>query len=75
MFDEAGALDKLEAFASFHGPDFQGLPRNRDSVTLVKESWKVPSKIALGADTLVLLRAGETVAWRLADTKFTVLPA
>jgi dihydroorotase len=67
VFEAAGAIDKLEAFASFHGADFYGLPRNRDSVTLMKESWTVPPKIALGADTLVPLRAGETVAWRLAD--------
>ena len=70
VFEAAGALDRLEAFASFHGPDFYGLPRNRDSVTLMKESWTVPPKIALGADTLVPLRAGETVAWRLADEDF-----
>ena len=65
MFEEAGALDKLEAFASFHGPDFYGLPRNRDSVTLVKASWTVPPKIALGVESLAPLRAGETVAWKL----------
>ena len=66
-FEAAGAIDKLEAFASFHGADFYGLPRNRDSVTLVKESWTVPPKIALGADTLVPLRAGGTIAWRLVE--------
>jgi dihydroorotase len=71
VFEAAGAIDKLEAFASFHGADFYGLPRNRDSVTLVKESWTVPPKIALGVDTLVPLRAGETVAWRLADEDST----
>ena len=66
-FEQAGALDKLEAFASFHGADFYGLPRNRDRVTLVKESWPVPPEIDLGADTLVPLRAGGTVAWRLVE--------
>ena len=66
-FEQAGALDRLEAFASFHGPDFYRLPRNHDRVTLVKESWPVPSEINLGADTLVPLRAGETVAWKLAE--------
>ncbi len=66
-FEQAGALDRLEAFASFHGPDFYRLPRNRDRVTLVKASWPVPSEINIGADTLVPLRAGETVAWKLAD--------
>ncbi len=67
VFEAASALDKLEAFASFYGPDFYGLPRNRDSVTLMKESWTVPPNIPLGADTLVPLRAGEKIAWRLTD--------
>ena len=67
VFEAAGAIDKLEAFASFHGADFYGLPRNRDRVTLVKESWPVPPEIDLGADTLVPLRAGGTVAWRLVE--------
>jgi dihydroorotase len=67
VFEEAGALDQMEAFASFHGPDFYSLPRNRDSVTLVKASWTVPPKIALGADTLVPLRAGGTVVWRFVE--------
>jgi dihydroorotase len=65
VFEQAGALDKLEAFASFHGPDFYGLPRNRDRVTLVKQAWPVPLEIGLGGDALVPLRAGETVRWRL----------
>ncbi len=66
-FEAAGALDKLEAFASFFGPDFYGLPRNTDRITLVKESWKVPAERAFGQHTLVPLRAGEQVAWRLVD--------
>jgi dihydroorotase len=66
-FEAAGALDKLEAFASFFGPDFYGLPRNTDRIRLVKESWKVPAELAFGQHTLVPLRAGEQVAWRLAD--------
>ncbi len=65
VFEAAGALDKLEAFASFHGADFYGLPRNRDSVTLVRESWTVPPEMDLGAESLVPLRAGEAVAWKL----------
>jgi dihydroorotase len=65
-FETAGALDKLEAFAAFHGADFYGLPRNRHSVTLVKESWEVPEHYPFGADVLVPLRAGERVSWRLA---------
>ncbi len=59
-FDQAGALDKLEAFASFHGPDFYALPRNSDSITLRRVSWTVSSDHASG---VVPLRAGETVAW------------
>jgi dihydroorotase len=66
-FDAAKALDKLEAFASFHGADFYGLPRNKDKITLVKESWDVPASQPFGADeTLVPLRAGEKVEWKLA---------
>ncbi|WP_288023402.1 dihydroorotase [Thauera sp.] len=67
VFEQAGALDKLEAFASFHGPDFYGLPRNHDTVTLVKQAWRVPPEIDLGGDALVPLRAGGTVAWRLVE--------
>ncbi len=65
-FEQAGALDKLEAFASFHGADFYRLPRNRGSIALRKEPWTVPGEIAFGAATLVPLRAGESVGWRLA---------
>ncbi|MDD5247619.1 MAG: dihydroorotase [Rhodocyclaceae bacterium] len=66
VFEAAGALDRLEAFAAFHGADFYGLPRNRERITLVKESWTVPAVVPYGAEeTLVPLRAGETVAWRL----------
>jgi dihydroorotase len=65
VFEAAGALEKLEAFASFHGPDFYGLPRNRDTVTLRREAWRVPSELPFGEATLVPLRAGETVAWTL----------
>lgn len=65
-FEAAGALDKLEGFASLHGPAFYGLPPNTDTVTLVKEAWPVPAALEyLGQDPLVPLRAGETVAWRL----------
>lgn len=64
-FDNAGALDKLEGFASFYGPDFYGLPRNTDRVTLRRESWTVPETVPYGDATLKPLRGGETVAWRL----------
>lgn len=67
VFERAGALDRLEAFASFHGPDFYRLPRNQDTVTLVRQAWQVPSEIALGGDVLVPLRAGENVTWRIAN--------
>jgi dihydroorotase len=65
-FEQAGALDKLEGFASFHGPAFYGLPRNAGTITLRKVPWSVPGELPFGARTVVPLRAGETVAWRLA---------
>lgn len=67
VFEAAGALDKLEAFASLHGPDFYGLPRNKDSITLHKKSWKVPAELVLGKQVLVPFRAGETISWQLSD--------
>jgi dihydroorotase len=68
-FDAAGALDKLEGFASFHGADFYGLPRNADTITLERVAWQVPAQVAFGADTVVPLRAGESVAWRLVPAR------
>lgn len=65
-FEEAGALDKLEGFASLYGPQFYGLPVNEDSVTLVREPWDVPNRLAFGAAELVPLRAGERLPWKLA---------
>jgi dihydroorotase len=65
-FEAAGALDKLEAFASFHGADFYGLPRNTGTVTLTKSSWMVPESIPFGETELKPLRGGDTLAWRLA---------
>jgi dihydroorotase len=64
-FEEAGALDKLEGFASIHGASFYGLPVSQETVTLVREEWTVPMEIELGGDKLVPLRAGETVPWKL----------
>jgi dihydroorotase len=64
-FESAGALHRLEAFASFHGADFYRLPRNDAKLTLRKEPWVVPSEMPFGTDTVVPLRAGESVAWRL----------
>ncbi|SEA41255.1 dihydroorotase [Thiothrix caldifontis] len=66
VFEQAGALDKLEAFASFHGSDFYGLPRNQEQVTLVKQPWTVPAALNAGDHALIPLRAGETVGWHLA---------
>jgi len=66
VFEQAGALARLEGFAAFHGADFYRLPRNRGSITLRKEAWTVPGEIPFGAATLVPLRAGESVGWRLA---------
>jgi dihydroorotase len=64
-FEAAGALDRLEAFASFHGADFYGLPRNGDTVTLVRESWTVPAEYVFGSHTVVPINAGTTMRWRL----------
>jgi len=64
-FEDAGALDKLEAFASFYGADFYGLPRNADTITLRREGWDAPARLGLGEDTLVPLRAGEAIRWRV----------
>jgi len=66
VFERAGVLDKLEAFASFHGADFYRLRRNRGTITLRKETWSVPGEMPFGTATLVPLRAGESVGWRLA---------
>ena len=66
-FDAAGSLDRLEAFASFHGPDFYRLPRNSAKVTLVRESWNVPESYGFGEGTVVPLRSGEAMSWRLAN--------
>lgn len=65
-FDSLGVLDKLEAFASFNGPDYYGLPRNTDSITLIRESWTAPDQLPFGDQLVVPLRAGETINWRVA---------
>ena len=65
-FEQAGALDKLEAFASFNGPDFYRLPRNSGTITLAKEAWTVPAAYDyITGDTIVPLRAGEQLSWKL----------
>jgi len=65
-FDAAGALDRLEAFASFHGADFYRLPRNTGKVTLTREAWTAPHELPFADDVLVPMRAGEALAWKFA---------
>ncbi len=66
VFDELGALDKLEGFASFHGADFYGLPRNSSKVTLVKQSWTVPEAVIMpDGEAMVPFFAGQTVNWKI----------
>jgi dihydroorotase len=65
IFEEAGALDKLEGFASFFGADFYGLPRNQQQITLEKRAWTVPNSYPFGEERVVPLAAGETLAWQL----------
>ncbi len=64
-FEQAGALDKLEGFASFHGADFYGMPRNTETIKLVKSDWTAPDSYAFGGDKVTPLRAGEKITWRL----------
>lgn len=64
-FDAAGALEKLEGFASFHGPDFYGLPRNTGTLTLRREAWTAPETVPFGEAQLKPLRGGETLAWKV----------
>jgi dihydroorotase len=64
-FEAAGALEKLEGFASHFGADFYGLPRNAGTVTLEKSEWTVPDAYSFGADTVIPLRAGQKIRWRL----------
>jgi dihydroorotase len=64
-FDSVRALDKLEAFASFNGADFYGLPRNTESITLKRESWTPPASFAFGEALLKPLRSGDSLPWRM----------
>ncbi|RYF34223.1 MAG: dihydroorotase [Comamonadaceae bacterium] len=65
-FDSVGKLDQLERFASLNGPDFYGLPRNTDTITLKREAWTVPETVPYGDATLKPLRGGDTLNWKLA---------
>ena len=67
VFEQVGALDKLEGFASFYGADFYRLPRNTQSVTLRKQEWQVPATVGFGEHQLVPLRASEMMIWKLAE--------
>ncbi|MEO5628348.1 MAG: dihydroorotase [Thermomonas sp.] len=75
VFEQAGALDRLEAFASFHGADFYRLPRNADTVTLERHAWTVPKRIGLGREAIVPFRADQSIAWRLADVQAAMVTA
>lgn len=72
-FEDAGALDKLEGFASHFGPDFYQLPRNTDKITLVKHNWQAPESLTMGGQPLIPLRAGETLRWQLQNNSSTTL--
>lgn len=65
-FESVDALDKLEAFASFHGPDFYQLPRNTETITLTKSTWRIPDSVPFPESELVPLRAGEEMTWQMA---------
>lgn len=64
-FEQAGALDQLEAFASFNGPDFYQLPRNGGSITLVREDWQMPAELPFADTSIVPLNSGETLHWKM----------
>jgi dihydroorotase len=66
VFEEEGALDRLEAFASLNGPHFYGLPANTERITLAREGWRVPAEVGTGAGAVRPFLAGEDLAWRLA---------
>lgn len=67
VFEHAGALDKLEGFASYFGADYYGLPRNTGKITLRKDEWQMPETVGFGEHRLVPLRAGETMQWKLVE--------
>lgn len=64
-FEEIGALNKLEAFSSFHGPDFYGLPRNQDRITIERRPWHIPEELRMAESTVVPLDAGQLLQWKL----------
>ena len=66
-FDQAGKLDRLEAFASLRGPDFYGLPRNTETISLQRGAFVIPNELAFGRETIVPLAAGETLGWQFSE--------
>ena len=70
VFETADALDQLEAFASFHGADFYGLPRNTDQITLTRQNWSVPTTLEFGDDQLIPIRADEKISWSVSGHEF-----
>lgn len=66
-FEQAGALANFEAFASWHGPDFYGLPRNSEKVTLTRQKWKVPERYSFGEKEVVPMMAGLEVDWTISE--------
>jgi dihydroorotase len=66
-FEQAGRLDRLEAFASFHGPDFYRLPRNTERVVLERKAWVVPDSYPFAGSVCKPMRAGESVAWSVVE--------
>ena len=69
VFEQLGALDRLEDFASHFGADFYRLPRNTDTITLEKKAWTVPSQLPLGKEFLTPLRAGEEISWQVTEQR------
>ena len=69
-FEQAGALDKLEGFASHYGADFYALPRNTSNITLKRETWTLPHTLSMGEQTLIPCMAGEALHWRFQNRRF-----
>jgi dihydroorotase len=68
-FEEAGRLERLEAFSSFNGADFYGKPRNRDAIVLDRREWTVPATLPFGGSEIVPMGAGEPLAWRMRESR------
>ncbi len=67
LFEEAGQLERLEAFTSFNGADFYGMPRNTERIELVREQWTVPASYSYGSTSVVPLLAGKQLDWKIRD--------